>query len=117
MIFGHGRHLDGEVNSSIEYDKVCDELNRYEKNPYVYIFKHEDLPNIIKDVEDITVMGFSFSLVDEGYIDWIIKNTSKTCNWRISYYSDLDKERINNFILHNSKIIDRYEFFKIEENK
>lgn len=106
LIFGHNTTLVGyAVNESEQ--KVCFELGKYEKNPYEYIFKHNNLPNILKDVDFVHVYGFSFSPVDENYIDWIYNNTPKASQWEASWFSDIDKQRIDSFILNHWTLRDR----------
>ena len=71
LIYGHNKFLTG---SSMNHDeeKVCFELSKYHKNPYEHIFKHEELNEVVKDVEYVYIYGFSFSTIDEDYIDWVI---------------------------------------------
>lgn len=45
-------------------EQVSFELDKYHKNPYEYIYKHQELKEIIKDVEFVHIYGFSFSAVD-----------------------------------------------------
>ena len=61
LVFGHGNHLHGGIISNPDEDETCFELNLYEKNPYEYIFKHDQLPNILSDAEFVHIYGFSFS--------------------------------------------------------
>lgn len=60
LIYGHNKFLYG---SSMSYDdeQVSFELNKYHKNPYEHIFKHQELQKILKDVEYVHIyMAFHF---------------------------------------------------------
>ena len=113
LIFGHGSSLWG--NSSEDEEQVCFELNKYEKNPYEYIFKHDKLPIILKNIEHVHIYGFSFSSVDEDYIDWIYLHVPKQSEWEASWYSKTDKERIDIFVLNHWDLKDRINLIKLEE--
>lgn len=113
LIFGHNSFLRG--NGSVDDDQVCFELSRYEKNPYEYIYKYDDLPNILKDIEQVHIYGFSFSPVDENYMDWIYQHVPKTAQWEASWHSNTDKERIEKFILNHWGLKQRMNLIKLEE--
>lgn len=113
LIFGHDTHLFGDEKLGYEGNRVAEVLNKYEKNPYMYIPK--DLSRKICLVEHIHVLGFSFSTVDLPYINWILENTKKDCKWEISWYSEKDKERINNFIFDTPSFWDRYKLIRLDE--
>lgn len=90
-------------------------MAKYEKNPYEYIFKHEDLPGILKDVEQVHIYGFSFSQLDEDYLDWVYRSVPESSQWEVSWYSDIDKQRINSFILNHWHVKDRIKLIRLEE--
>ena len=113
LIFGHNSFLRG--NGSVDDDQVCFELSKYEKHPYVYIYKNDDLPDILKDVERVHIYGFSFSPVDEDYMDWIYQHVPYTTQWEVSWFSETDKQRIDNFILNHWSLKDRMKLIKLEE--
>lgn len=115
LIFGHNRHLVEGMFHSHDYNKTCHELSLYHKNPYVHIFKHEQLPTILKNVEFVYIYGLSLSPVDEGYLDWIVNNTPKNCKWEISWHTDIDKQRINEFILNHKTLKERVNFVKLKQ--
>lgn len=114
LIFGHGNHLYLGKPSTYDEEETCFELNRYEKNPYVYIFKHEELPAILSDAEYIHIYGFSISEVDEDYLDWIEMNTPRDSKWEFSWYSEEDKRRINHFILDHWRIKERTTMMQLQ---
>lgn len=59
--------------------------------------------NII-DIKSIYIFGYSFNEIDSVYIDDIFRKTyNNQPLWYISYYSDIDKERISDF-LHKYRI-------------
>lgn len=117
LIFGHANHLYLDDIYTADADKTCEELNVYYKNPYIYIYKHKDLPSILKNVEYVHIYGFSISEVDEYYLDWIEKNTPKYSKWEFSWYSDKDLQRINKFILNHKGLKDRSKLIQLEDIK
>ena len=58
------------------------------------------MPDILKDVEFVHIFGFSFSEVDEDYVDWIYNNVPADTQWEISWYSDEDYKRISSFVMN-----------------
>ena len=113
LIFGHNSFLHG--NASGDEDQVCFELSIYMKNPYEYIYRHKELPNILKDIEQVHVYGFSFSLVDENYTDWIYRQVPNDAHWEVSWYSDADKERIDAFVLNHWDVKERLKLIQLNE--
>lgn len=113
LIFVHNSYLHG--NGIMDDEQVCFELSRYEKKPYEYIFKHVELPNILRDVEQVHIYGFSFSPVDEDYMDWIYQHVPKDSLWEVSCYSDTDKERIDRFVLNHWGLKDRLKLIRLED--
>ncbi len=91
------------------------ELDKYEKNPFVYISKHDELPIVLSDVENVHVYGFSISEVDEDYLEWIEKHTPQDCKWEFSWYSEEDIERIERFVLDHWTLKDRYSLMQLQE--
>lgn len=113
LIFGHNSYLHGDGNH--DEDQVCFELGRYEKNPYMYIYKHEELPGILKDVEFVHVYGFSFSPVDEDYMDWIYHQVPSSVIWEVSWFSNVDKIRIEDFVLNHWGLKNRLNMVRLED--
>lgn len=114
LIFGHsGNHVPFNLIGH-EQNGIRFELNSFEKNPYEYIFKAPQLPIILKDVKQIHVYGFSFSQVDEDYMDWIFHNTPNNSKWEISYYTLEDKNRIENFISKYPGLSERQKIIKLK---
>ena len=114
LIYGHNQHFNG---SSKNYDeqKVNFELGIYYKNPYVHIYKHKELKEVLRSVEYVHIYGFSFSSVDEDYIDWIYNNVASNSQWEISWFSDIDKSRISNFTSRHWNIKNRLNIIRLEE--
>ena len=94
---------------------MCFELGKYQKNPFEHIFKHEELKEVVKDVEYVHIYGFSFSTIDEDYIDWVFKNVSNRSKWEISWFSEEDKSRIDGFVLEHWELKDRLKIIRLEE--
>lgn len=114
LIYGHNACLIGSSMNNDE-EQVSFELGKYQKNPYEHIYKHQELQEIIKDVEYMHIYGFSFSPVDEDYMDWFFNNVSATSQWEISWFSEEDKNRIDKFILDHWNLKDRLKTIKLEE--
>lgn len=114
LIYGHNTFLLGSSMNNDE-EQVSFELSKYQKNPYEHIYKHQELQEILKDVECVHIYGFSFSPVDEDYMDWFFNNVSATSQWEISWFSEEDKNRIDKFILDHWNLKDRLKTIKLEE--
>ena len=113
LIFGHNTHLfEGGYSDE---DKTRFELCRYEKNPYEYIYKNEELPEILKDVKFVHIYGFSFSEVDEDYVDWIYNNVPADSQWEISWYSDEDIKRISTFVMNYKGMKNRTRLINLDD--
>lgn len=115
LIIGHNSHPYGDMHASKDIEKTCLELSRYEKNPYEFINKHADLPEILSMVEEIHVYGFSISPIDEDYLDWIERNVPQCRKWEFNWYSDKDKERIVKFVLDHWRIKDKYQLMQLHQ--
>lgn len=113
LIFGHNTFLYDGVTDDEEQTNF--ELNRYHKNPYEFILKYDQLTDKLNEVECVHIFGLSFSPVDEDYMDWIFKYVSSDAQWEVSWYSDTDKERIDNFVLNHWVLKDRMKLIKLED--
>lgn len=113
LIFGHNTFLYDSVTDDEEQTNF--ELYRYHKNPYEFILKYDQLTDKLSEVECVHIYGFSFSPVDEDYIDWIFKFVPSNAQWEVSWYSDTDKERIDNFVLNHWALKDRMKLIKLED--
>lgn len=114
LIYGHNKSIYGN-SMSYDEEQVSFELNKYHKNPYEHIFKHQELQEILKDVEHVHIYGFSFSAVDEDYMDWFFNNVSAKSQWEVSWFSDEDKNRIKKFILDHWSLKDRLKIINLED--
>ena len=114
LIYGHNTFLLGSSMNNDE-ERVSFELGKYHKNPYEHIYKHQELQEILKDVEYVHIYGFSFSPVDEDYMDWFFNNVPHTSQWEVSWFSEEDKNRIDKFILDHWSLKDRLKIIKLEE--
>ena len=113
LIFGHrGNNLT--INGSHDEDRTQFELNIFEKNPYEYIYRNNLQSLLLDDVKQIHVYGFSFSQVDEDYMDWIYKHTPHNCIWEISFYTLDDKKRIETFISDYPDLLVRTKMIKLD---
>ena len=114
LIYGHNMFLHGSSMNNDE-EQVSFELGKYHKNPYEHIFKHQELKAILKDVEFVHIYGFSFSAVDEDYMDWFFNNVPSTSQWEISWYSNEDKNRIDRFVLDHCSLKNRLKIIRLED--
>lgn len=111
LIYGHNMLLDGKTK---EEEQVCFELRKYNKNPYEYIYKYYKLKEILKNIEYVHIYGFSFSPVDEDYMDWFFNNISNVSQWEVSYFTNTDKERIEKFVLNHYSLKRRLNIIKLD---
>lgn len=116
LIFGHNQHHFGDGMVSQDEQQTNFELDRYNKNPYKYIFKHDNLPQILNDVEFVHIYGFSISEVDVDYLDWIEKHTPQNSLWEFSWYSEDDKKRIDWFVLNHWQLKNRHKLMQLQEH-
>lgn len=114
LIYGHNAFLLG-TSMNNDKEQVSFELSKYHKNPYEHVYKHQELQEILKDVEYVHIYGFSFSAVDEDYMDWFFNNVSATSQWEVSWFSNEDKNRMDKFILDHWSLKDRLKIIKLEE--
>ena len=111
LIFGHNQYHIGIKYDSPFVQPVCQELDKYCKNPYNNYTK---INRDICGVEYIHIYGFSFSPIDEGYIDWIDFKTPQDSQWEISWYSEKDKERISAYISRRPSLKERCILMKLK---
>lgn len=114
LIFGHNlsfHFYDPHNNDEL---KIAEILSRYEKTPYYFIY-HYKLHEKIKNVEHIHVLGLSLSDVDVPYLEWLVSHTSNKCDWEVSWFSEKDKKRINQFLLENPQLKSRLNIVRIQE--
>lgn len=114
LVFGHNSNHMGDMIGQDE-EQTNYELDKYHKNPYVFMCKHEELPVILNDVEYVHVYGFSISEVDEEYLDWIEGHTPLDSKLEFSWYSEEDKQRIDKFIFNHWGLKDRYSLMQLQE--
>lgn len=113
LIYGHNTFLLGSSMNNDE-EQVSFELGKYHKNPYEHIYKHQELQEIFKVVEYVHIYGFSFSVVDEDYMDWFFNNVPHTSQWEISWFSNEDKNRIDKFILDHWSLKNKLKTIRLE---
>ena len=114
LVFGHDVPvLWGEIKNDDE-EEVAKILNRYEKNPYYYI-NHFNLLEKISNVKHIHILGFSFSDIDIPYIQCIADHTSSNCDWEVSWFSEIDKIKIRDFLLCNPKLKSHFKLIQLSE--
>ena len=80
-----------------------------------FIDEHPELKEIIKDVEYVHIFGFSFSQIDEDYIDWVFKNVASSSRWEVSWFSEKDRNRIDKFVLDHMGLKERLNLVRLED--
>ena len=111
LVFGHNQYHKSQKYDSPFVQLVCQELDNYYKDPCENCAK---LKMDISDASFIHIYGFSFSPVDEGYLDWVISKTPQNSHWEISCFSEKDKERISSFVSKRPSLRDRCVLMKLK---
>lgn len=119
LIWGHNESTDiegtyhnrgGLVPNDQDMHEIRNEYWRKRKNPYEFIYKNDYILNSRPLADCVIVLGFSFSQVDEYYF-WdsssLMKHILPNAQWFISWYSDQDKNNIDNFF-HKSNLLVRH---------
>ena len=114
LIYGHNQQFFG---NSVSYDEQIAhiELGKYHKNPYEHIYKHIELTEILKNIESVHIYGFSFSEIDESYINWIFNHTPGNSKWEVSWFTDTDQKRIDKFVLNHWGLKDRLNIIRLDD--
>ena len=80
-------------------DSAIRVIAEMKKNIDGIIQANQDTFSSLKDVQIIHIYGFSFSPIDMPYLYEIAKNVDmKNVQWKISYYSLCDKEKVEEFL-------------------
>lgn len=90
---------DGEdfIYQSVR-EEVVSQICNLKKDTKSIIDVNRDIFESLSDVQTIYIYGFSFSLIDEPYLNEIVNRVDiSITNWIVSYYSDRDKERAQSF--------------------
>lgn len=75
---------------------------------------HKAFFESLTSIEEITVMGHSISQVDIKYFE-VLHQKVPTCKWSVSYFTDGDKERINDTFQQLGVDLSRIKLFKIAD--
>ena len=89
----------------------------YKKNVDKIIEAHSDLFDKLSNIRKICIYGYSFSDIDNPYIEKIIDTVKDKSNlfFEVSWFSEIDKVNINNF-LNNVSISDKQiKLIKLED--
>ena len=130
LILGHGScigaiqsWLSSEVNllqsdheriiMKIVIERLVSILVSLKKDTESVIDRHSDLLASLKNVHTVYVLGFSFSPIDEIYIETIAKIIDPKSAWHVSCYANKDKENVEHFFQrHNIK---HYSLIEIDD--
>lgn len=121
LIFGHGSdeatiikaikeeliiaetELQKEIAKHLERPLI-DILNSIRKDSTNIIIKHSDLFKSLGNIHTVIILGFSFSPIDEIYLNKILSSIKPDSVWYASYYTDNDRNNANNYFQkHNIK--------------
>lgn len=76
---------ESELTTHISYWQKYIQIGRY----------YDELRSAVMDANKVCVYGLSFSEVDFPYLQWIAER-NRNLRWRVSWYTEKDKERIEN---------------------
>lgn len=76
---------ESELTTRISYWQKYIQIGRY----------YDELRSAVMDANKVCVYGLSFSEVDFPYLQWIAER-NRNLRWRVSWYTEKDKERIEN---------------------
>lgn len=97
-------------------DAAVNEIYRIRKNVGQIIQDNRSIFSSMNKIEHIYIYGFSFSPVDEPYIDEIISHIDKEkVHWTISYYSDEGQQKIQAYMQSRKILPDLWELMKLED--
>lgn len=100
LVIGFGsdcEHLFEKSVSDTTYEEnsfqnICEIANREEKNTYEIIKYNYRYWDTLKGIDDVTVIGHSYSIVDLSYFKKIYQSISINAYWHLNYHSLTDKK-------------------------
>lgn len=104
-------------------DRVVGEIEDYyeksQKKVSAVLKKHEYELDKLKDVQEIIILGHSLSKVDREYFKYLQTHHKQpeSIEWKISYYSESDLQRIDNFIWEMDIERERVTLFRLNDKK
>jgi hypothetical protein len=104
-------------------DRVVGEIEDYyeksQKKVSAVLKKHEYELNKLEDVQEIIILGHSLSEVDREYFKYLQTHhkNPESIKWKISYHSENDLERIDDFIRQMNIERERVRLFRLNDKK
>lgn len=125
LLFGHNKssiqieyeieqkHL-GSGNTAVnDFSLWIGSLN---KNVDYNLYKVSPSFDILTDIEQINIYGYSFNMIDSVYMEDLFERTyNNHPHWNISYYSDEDFAKISNFVQSHGMSGEEYTFLKLSD--
>lgn len=97
-------------------DAAVNEICAIRKDVEQIIRDNRAVFSLMNEIEHIYIYGFSFSPVDEPYIDKIIEHIDKEkVYWLISYYSNEDRKKIEAYMQSRKISPDLWKFIKLDD--
>lgn len=87
-----------EVRPNDNKIQNIESMNDLRKDTSQIISSHKTFFVNLTDISEVIVLGHSCSDVDEEYFLEVKSNVQKDARWKFSYYSEQDKEHVENFI-------------------
>ncbi len=69
------------------------EIGKWQKPVDQTLCKYADYFEALKNVDEVFVLGYSFSKIDQPYIDKVLAVVSPSARWTVSWFSNEDKIR------------------------
>ena len=105
LIFGSGRSMGtilwdeygDEFPDTEDEENLVRAVGSFTKNTQHQINENHKFFSCHKNLNSITVIGYSFSPIDGIYLDKLLNFNPQGLQWRISWHTKIDKVRITSF--------------------
>lgn len=114
----HAGKLDKETAASFDihdelaWEEAFNQVASMQKPVEEIMENNESFFESLKGMEKVCVYGFSFSEVDQPYLERIVK-LSPNAHWEISYYSIADRNKVRVFVKKQG--INDFSFIRLAE--
>ena len=96
--------------------EVVSQIHRLRKDAEKIIKANRKAFKELKGTESVYIYGLSFSPVDRPYLDEIVRNVDpSTTKWEVSYFSDEDREKAEDFFKQKGIKEDLVSFVKLND--
>lgn len=97
----HGFYLEDSEEDFRTYEAreiIRDYFRITHKDTAAIIRRHQTFFNLLRDVDEVCILGHSLSDIDFDYFAEIRKKVLPACKWCISYYDDNDFTNAHRFV-------------------